>query len=191
MFTTDDAIKVIGLFVFIFWQISVLTTKEIRAYYEKKRNVLFLNPEPYIFGPIWTIIFSCMFVSGYLFLYSGAPTIDQGYFTGLFVTFFVCVYLKKIWMVAFFDHEMSFFALVIVILDIMSTITFLVLAGIIGTIWWSFGLMIPALIQLVFAFIWNFQWYNAESHDEIKKDTRKPNTVKLVNNNKKPKVLNL
>jgi tryptophan-rich sensory protein len=192
MFTNEDAIKVLGVFVFVFWQKSKLTTREIRDIYGKKKAQLCCSPPEWFFGLAWFILFGCMFVAGYFLIYSDALIIDNNQFIGLFVTYFVAVYLTKEWMSMFFDNENPQIAIYIDVICFMSTLTFIVLCGY-NHLWISFSVMIPVLIQLFVAGIWNWQWITNGILEDKKKGKPMNSSYKTpyIKRGNNPKILNI
>lgn len=145
-----DVGLVFGLLAFCFYQASNLTSREIQAIYEKRKSWI----PSYVFGPIWLILYLCIFFSGY---YAFTSPQDTNYFVAMVALFIVNLFLNKYWTVAFFDMERTVMALMIASLLLATAIGELVLMGL-SELWLSFGLYMAYAVWLIVALVLNFQW---------------------------------
>ena len=153
-----DVALAFGLLAFIFYQVSNLTTKEIKAIYA--RNPSFI-PD-WLFGIIWTLLYVGIFFSGYEAFRSDAAQND--YLVPTLTLFIINLFLNKFWTRTFFDEESPRMALAIVIGILLTGIAVLVLMGLAG-LWLSLGLFAAYIAWVSVAMILNCQWV-CKSDDE-------------------------
>ena len=157
-----DAVLVVALYAAIFWQQSRTTMKESHDYYESRRNRLWCSFPPWLFGVIWTIIYTLKLLSGYLFLYSGSAffttEVHQNWFVGVFVVYLLEIVFNKWWSVVFFDMESPKLALAILGVMIALVVLYIVFLCVSVGFWWHSFLICFYLLWLVVALFWNIQW---------------------------------
>jgi tryptophan-rich sensory protein len=125
---------------------SVFTIKAIPTWYKNLRKPSF-NPPSWIFGPVWTILYLLMGISGYLILESNAKSF-------VLILFFVQLILNAIWTPIFFGAKklgLAFIELAFMWLAILLTIIF---SWHISTL--AALLLLPYLFWVSFAGLLNF-----------------------------------
>jgi len=153
----NTATLAISLFIFIFWETSKLTRKEVQAIYEKRKEKLSFKLDGWVFGLVWSILYALLYTSAWFFLINPIATTNNGQYIGIFVAFFVNVVLQKMWMEWFFDSESPKIALVMLFGILASGIVYIVLTAY-NSLWISFGCFLPVFIWCCFALVLNIQW---------------------------------
>jgi tryptophan-rich sensory protein len=129
---------------------GLITAPAIPAWYNGL-NKPFFNPPPWIFGPVWTLLYILMGIA--LFLIwdkKGSGTIKQK----SLVCFFIQLFLNAIWSPIFFGLHAPLAAfIVIVFLWIAILMTMTGFRKISKTAFW---LLVPYLLWVSFASVLNF-----------------------------------
>ena len=145
-----EATLVIALIAFVFFQISNLATDEIRKIYARQKEYLSLAPPPWLFGIMWTVIYTFMVVSGYFAFYVSVDTVEL-------VMFVLHIMLNKYWSLFYFDQESPKMALITLLGMFGTGITYLVYVGMRQN-WYSFYFFLfPNMPWLLGALLWNVQ----------------------------------
>ena len=108
--TPLDANMIFGLGAFVFFQIAKRSGSPA---YQKQRKLITLGPPSWVFGVMWTIIYTFLTVSAYY-----AFTTVTANYTAMICVFFVNIMLNKYWSVLFFDYDQHLLALFVLPLDI-------------------------------------------------------------------------
>ena len=82
----------------------------------------FFNPPNWIFGPVWTILYTLMAVSLYLILKSSHPDRSKA-----LTLFFLQLILNTVWSFLFFQYHLLLIALVEIILMLITMICYTVI----------------------------------------------------------------
>jgi tryptophan-rich sensory protein len=126
---------------------SLFNIKSIPNWYSKQKKPRF-NPPNWIFGPVWTLLYTLMGISLYLVL------ISEKVNTLAIVIFSIQLFLNLIWTGIFFGMRKPFLAFMeIILLWISIIINIFVFYGISKT---ASYLLIPYLLWVSFASILNF-----------------------------------
>lgn len=165
-FNELDAVLIIALYAAIFWERSKLTKDEIAEIYEKKRNRLCGNPPPQLFGIMWTILYVCKLLSGYFFLYSEALPMTYSFYIGSFILYFLDIVLNKEWTVFFFDNKWPLVALITAIMMAIINIIYAAFMAV-NSNWWAFGWILPYVVWIIIACIWNGQWLRGDEEKRV------------------------
>lgn len=165
-----DVALVFGLLAFIFYQVSNLTTKEIKVIYA--RNPSFI-PD-WLFGIIWTLLYVGIFFSGYEAFRSDAT---NDYLVPMLALFVINLFLNKFWTRIFFDEESPRMALAVVIGILLTGIAVLVLMGL-AELWLSLGLFAAYIAWVSVAMILNCQWV-CKGDGDIDEKTILPTQMKM------------
>jgi len=146
-----DVALTFGLLAFVFFQFSNLTSKQVREIYNRHPSFI----PGWIFGPVWTILYICIFFSGYEAFIS---TQNTNLYIPMLTLFIINLFLNKYWMVAFFDNESPGWALLIIFAINLTGIPIPFLMGF-SDLWVSMGLYLPYVVWVILATILNMQWY--------------------------------
>ena len=157
-----DTALVFGLLAFVFYQVSNLTSKEIKEIYA--RNPSFI-PD-WIFGIVWTVLYVGIFFAGYEAFKSDAV---NDYLVPMLVLYVINLFLNKFWTRTFFDDESPRMALAVIIGINATGIGVLVFMGL-SNLWLSFGLFGAYALWVLVATVLNCQWVckgDSNESDEI------------------------
>lgn len=105
--TPLDANMIFGLGAFVFFQIAKRSGSPA---YQKQRKLITLGPPSWVFGVMWTIIYTFLTVSAYY-----AFTTVTANYTAMICVFFVNIMLNKYWSVLFFDYDQHLLALFVLL----------------------------------------------------------------------------
>jgi len=125
---------------------SVFTIKAIPTWYKNLRKPSF-NPPSWIFGPVWTILYLLMGISGYLILENNTKSLAL-------IFFFVQLVLNAIWTPIFFGAKklgLAFIELALMWITILLTILFSLKVSMLAAL-----LLLPYLLWVSFAGLLNF-----------------------------------
>jgi benzodiazapine receptor len=111
------------------------------------------NPPNYLFGPVWTSLYTLMGISFYLVL-NKAKAADTFKLTGIFI---VQLLLNFLWSFIFFKFHQLGFALLEIILLWVSILSMIILFY--KTSKWAALINIPYLLWVSFATILNLSFY--------------------------------
>ena len=153
-----DVPLVFGLLAFVFYQASNLTGREIYEIYKKHPSCI----PGWVFGPVWTGLYLCIFFAGY---YAFTSPQDTNYFVAMVALYIVNLFLNKYWTVAFFDNERVGLGLLIALFLVLTAIGECVLMGL-SELWVSLGLYLAYGVWLAVALVLNFQWWQGKDEKE-------------------------
>lgn len=105
--TPLDANMIFGLGAFVFFQ---LAKRSGSPEYKRQRKLITLGPPSWVFGVMWTIIYTFLTVSAYY----AFTTVTTNY-TAMICVFFVNIMLNKYWSVLFFDYDQHLLALFVLL----------------------------------------------------------------------------
>ncbi len=166
-----DVPLVFGLLAFVFYQVSNLTSKEYKKIYEKNRSFI----PAWLFGPVWTALYTLIFFSIYYAFANDNP--DNHYKVPLLIVLIVNLFLNKYWTLAYFDNESPRLALAIIVGINGTGIAALVLMGLSGLIrelllfvWYPIWVAIATIVNCQTA----CAWAGTDSIDEVLPSRMKP-----------------
>lgn len=120
---------------------SIATSRSLRDWYPALQKPSF-NPPNWVFGPVWTILFTLMGIAAFLVWQKGA---DKPEVKRALTIYGVQLGLNTLWSIVFFGLKSPLYGLI----DIA-----LLLAAILATIIAFFAASIPAALLLIPYFLW-------------------------------------
>ena len=129
---------------------AIFTSSTIPTWYDSLKKPFF-SPPNWIFGPVWTILYTLMGISAYLVWRHG---IHNSQVKTALIIFGVQLFLNAIWSPIFFGLRALFVALVVIIIlwiaILLNILTFLKISKIAAV------LLIPYILWVSFAAILNY-----------------------------------
>ncbi len=132
---------------------SLFTRPEIHGWYAALQKPSF-NPPPWLFGPVWTIVYVLIAIAAY---HVWRHRNDTGEFKAAAMIYFLQLALNFTWSIVFFGMHQIFWALM-VILALLASI-------ILNMVWFSrfsrtgAWLLLPYLLWVSFASVLNLNIY--------------------------------
>lgn len=125
---------------------AVFTAKSIPNWYSKLKKPSF-NPPNWLFGPVWTLLYTLMGISGYLLW-------QNSHSSTAIILFFIQLILNAIWTPLFFGAKQLGWGFVEIILMWIAILLTIIFSWNISL--WSAILLIPYLLWVSFASLLNF-----------------------------------
>jgi len=129
---------------------AIFTSSAILTWYDSLKKPFF-SPPNWIFGPVWTILYTLMGISAYLVWRQG---IHNSQVKTALIIFGVQLFLNAIWSPIFFGLRALFFALVVIIIlwiaILLTILSFLKISKIAAV------LLIPYILWVSLATILNY-----------------------------------
>ena len=125
---------------------SIFTIKSIPTWYKGLKKSWF-NPPNWIFGPVWTILYLLMAISGYLLW-------QNNHLSLAICLFFIQLILNSVWTPLFFGAKKLGWAFVEIVLLWMAILLTIIFSW--GISHWAATLLIPYLFWVFFASLLNF-----------------------------------
>ncbi|MCW4033300.1 MAG: tryptophan-rich sensory protein [Candidatus Bathyarchaeota archaeon] len=129
---------------------SIITTSAIPTWYTSLEKPSF-NPPNWVFGPVWTTLYTLMGISAYLVLRQG---IHNSQVKTALIIFGVQLFLNAIWSPIFFGLRALFAALVVIVILWIAILLTIFAFYRISTI--AAVLLIPYILWVSFATILNY-----------------------------------
>lgn len=172
----EEAITFLASFAFVWFEVSQVSVKEFREYYEKHRSKIWPSFPGAVFGIVWFAI-KIMIVLAMFFYLRRNATVS----VSIFALWVVNEVLRKYWTYFFMDMKQTAMAL-FVCLGILGTgLAVLILLGL-GGHWLPFGLLVFYNVWVAFACILNIQWWNRVDGGGKKSKSDDPLQANLMTN---------
>ena len=156
----EEAITFLASFTFVWLEVSRTSTGKFRKYYE--RNIGRITPPvpSWVFGTVWKVLKICIALALFYFLRHQANVSVT-----IFALWIINEVLRKYWTYFFRDMQMPRTAFFICLGIFGTGLGLLILLGI-DKMWISFGLMVPYVVWVSVACIWNYQWVWSKTSDK-------------------------
>lgn len=136
---------------------TVFTSSAIPTWYDSLKKPPF-SPPNWIFGPVWTILYTLMGISAYLVWRQG---INDSQIKTALIIFGVQLFLNALWSPIFFGFKAMFAALIVIIIMwiaiLLTILTFFKISTVAAV------LLIPYILWVSFATILNFSLWMLNS----------------------------
>lgn len=174
MFTQIDVYHFLTWLVFVYWQITSMSSSISRKWYEEGRKGIALAPPGYIFPIVWSLILYPLLVATAFIFFREANQSEWTYLWS-FIVFSLNIVLNKVWSVAFFDMHNRALSIALGVLLIVTS----VVAGIFMlldnsyTLWWFHFITFSLYgMWLLFALYLTVRWEGRLTSDKSKLRTR-------------------
>ena len=148
-----EAVTFLASFAFVWFEVSQVTTREFREYYERHKNKVWPAVPGWVFGLVWFAIKITIVLALFFYL-----RLNASVEVSIFTLWVVNEVLRKYWTFFFMDTRMTGMAF-FVCLGILGTgLAVLVLLALCEH-WLSFGLLVFYNVWVAFACILNLQWW--------------------------------
>ena len=169
-FTREDVNALFSIVPLVLWQIYIPGRRKTEQYENESKQIMGA-PKSYVFGIVWSVIYAMIISSGFIYfrLFETSK-----YYLATCILFLVNIMLNKFWSVSFWSNRMGKkYALVIIIVLIITGVAYLVLMGV-ERAWLSFGLYTPYVVWLCYATYLNYASLRVSSSDTETPKTEKP-----------------
>lgn len=167
-FTLVDSVNLIAWLVFVLWEPTSPSRKDVAWYSHFRADVFRLNPPSWVFLPVWLVLKGLFVAAMVLFTKwssEGANGTGDWTFLAVYIVAIVHTLVKKGWPMLFFKLRLFGLSLVIVITTVITAILLVVFSALSGN---NTGYLFPMIVAffalelawLAFATVLSYYWYS-------------------------------